>query len=236
SGYTDIAIGTAKLLGFQLATNFNTPYFSKSLTEFWRRWHISLSTWFRDYVYIPLGGNRKSKFRADLNILITFVLSGFWHGAAWTFLVWGALHGSILILEKRLIKIDIEQKNNFQKGLHVILTFSFICLAWVFFRSNSLSDALFILRNMFSDIPQYFDFMTVAVKFRGMGLKPSDLLLLTFFILLLLIIESLKNNDRVRDLFNTNKALRWTSYYFLLIIIIVSATKNPAGNFIYFQF
>ena len=143
SGYSDIAIGTARLFGFDLMTNFNTPYFSRSLGEFWRRWHISLSTWFRDYVYIPLGGNKTSVSRWYFNILVVFTVSGFWHGANWTFIIWGVIHGLVLIIESKLkIPQSTSSSGNFFQGLGV---FAIVCLGWVFFRANSIQDALYIL-------------------------------------------------------------------------------------------
>ena len=164
SGYSDIAIGLARLLGFKLMTNFNTPYFSKSLTDFWRNWHISLSTWFKDYVYIPLGGNRISKKKMHLNILITFLLSGFWHGANWTFLIWGAIHGFGLIIEKNFY---FKLKNNFVlDSLRIFSTFSIVCLAWIFFRSETFSDSILIFNNLFVDILDYTNYDIMSLKFR----------------------------------------------------------------------
>jgi alginate O-acetyltransferase complex protein AlgI len=236
SGYTDIAIGTAKLLGFDLAINFRTPYFSTSLTEFWRRWHISLSTWFRDYVYIPLGGNRGSVSRANVNIFITFVLSGFWHGAAWTFVIWGAIHGLVLIIEKTFTTKAEEVSSAFKQGFSWLVTFCIVCFAWIFFRSNSLSDAWFIITHMFSDVLSYTDLQAMALKFRGMGLQIKDILNAIFFVVVLLIIETSFRNERIKGLINSYRSVRWPAYYFLIIAIVISATKNPAGNFIYFQF
>ena len=139
AGYSLIAVGTAMLLGIRLMTNFNRPYLSGSVSEFWGRWHISLSTWFRDYVYIPLGGNRASKPRWLFNLFATFVLSGLWHGADWKFVVWGALNGLYLIAETLL-------NARRRKGpVHIAVTFALICLAWVFFRANSIDDALHVL-------------------------------------------------------------------------------------------
>lgn len=236
SGYTDIAIGTAKLLGFDLTVNFLTPYFSRSLTEFWRRWHISLSTWFRDYVYIPLGGNRTTPLRANYNIFITFVLSGFWHGANWTFVIWGAIHGAVLIIEKTFRRGTEENTGTFKNTLNTLLTFVIVCFAWIFFRANTLADAVYIITHMFSDISQYAHIHTMALKFRGMGLKVPDVVTSVLFIMILIAIESLQKNEVVCNIVRSYRLVRWPVYYLMLIVIVISATKNPAGNFIYFQF
>ncbi|WP_198170217.1 MBOAT family O-acyltransferase [Mucilaginibacter arboris] len=236
SGYSDIAIGTAKLLGFDLTTNFKMPYLSTSLTEFWHRWHISLSTWFRDYVYIPLGGNRTSNLKANFNIFITFVLSGFWHGANWTFIIWGAIHGFVLIVEKMLTIKGQKNENTFNKLISTLLSFIIVCFAWIFFRSNSLSDAFIIITKMFSDVNEYSNFLNMSLKFRGMGLQISDIFISLFFLCVLLTMELQYNNEKLRYALRSYRFLRWSVYYFLIISIVFSATKNPAGNFIYFQF
>src|SRR5438270_2377903 len=144
SGYTDIAIGSAKLFNLHLMRNFAYPYFSQSIPEFWRRWHISLSTWFREYVYISLGGNRTSKLRQAFNIAVVFLLSGLWHGANWTFVIWGALHGFFYlcywIFAPRVGRED-EEAPWFVQAVRILFTFNLVCLAWVFFRAPSLSEA-----------------------------------------------------------------------------------------------
>ena len=148
SGYTDMARGVARMMGFRLMLNFNNPYLAVSLSDFWSRWHISLSTWFRDYVYIPLGGNREGACRTYLNLLVTFIISGLWHGAAWKFLVWGALHGLGLVATRQLERSDWfrEQMPRFVKQAGVFL---FVCFAWIFFRSESMHDAGFIISRIF---------------------------------------------------------------------------------------
>jgi D-alanyl-lipoteichoic acid acyltransferase DltB (MBOAT superfamily) len=234
SGYSDIAIGLARLLGFKLMTNFNTPYFSKSLTDFWRNWHISLSTWFKDYVYIPLGGNRISKKKMHLNILITFLLSGFWHGANWTFLVWGAIHGFGLIIEKNF---PFRLKNNFvSDSLRIFSTFSIVCLAWIFFRSETFSDSILIFNNLFVDILDYTNYNIMSLKFRGIGLKPIDLIKCVLFVILLIFIELSSKSKKIMNIFNSNKFIRYGGYYFILILIIFWGTRFSGNNFIYFQF
>jgi len=236
SGYSDIAIGTARLLGFDLMTNFRTPYFSKSLTEFWRRWHISLSTWFRDYVYIPLGGSRVGKYRVNANIFITFVVSGLWHGANWTFVIWGGIHGLFLILEKNIIKIRRKRDNIIMNYISMIYTFLIVSFSWIFFRSNNVGEALYILKNMFSDISEWFNFLTVSLKFRGMGLTVFDLVTTTILLFTLIVIEIGINSSSLKNFIEKHQFLRWSIYLFLIFLIIISATKNNEENFIYFQF
>lgn len=150
SGYSDIAIGLAYLMGFELAANFNAPYTATSITDFWHRWHISLSTWLRDYLYIPLGGNRKGKVRQYVNLLITMVLGGLWHGASWNFVFWGALHGIGLMFDKFWLSLKIS-KTRLMKVLGVILTFNFVSFAWIFFRARSFADAWLVLTRIFTE-------------------------------------------------------------------------------------
>ena len=150
SGYSDIAIGTAKLLDIDLMKNFKSPYYSASVREFWSRWHISLSTWFRDYLYIPMGGSRCGRIRHAFNTLVTFLVSGLWHGANWTFVLWGALHGVMQIIENLLKKVlDPFRKNRAGHVVSVIFVFLFTCFAWVFFRAQSFTDAIYVIKTAF---------------------------------------------------------------------------------------
>ncbi len=158
AGYTNIAIGAAKVMGFRLMKNFDRPYSSRSIAEFWRRWHISLSTWFKDYLYIPLGGNRVSSRRRDFNLMVTFLISGLWHGANWTFIVWGALHGIYLVVALRTASIraglvhtlGLDRLPRLLGAIQIVVTFSLVSFAWIFFRANTLADALYIITHLFS--------------------------------------------------------------------------------------
>lgn len=161
SGYSDMAIGIALLLGFHFNINFNSPYKSASITEFWRRWHISLSTWLRDYLYISLGGNRKGKFRQYLNLIITMLLGGLWHGASWNFVAWGSFHGIALALHKAWMAIIGRKKEVETHGLRrllgVIITFHFVCFSWIFFRNSSFENSIAMLEQIFTAFhPQLF--------------------------------------------------------------------------------
>ncbi len=156
SGYSDIAIGSAQILGYDLMKNFDRPYYAKSISEFWKRWHISLSTWFRDYLYIPLGGNRVNKARWYFNLFVTFLVSGLWHGANWTFVIWGAIHGIYLIIAiwtKSIVDrfyLFIKLSNNWiRKIIDIFVTFHLVLFAWIFFRANSFSDAIYVIKNIF---------------------------------------------------------------------------------------
>lgn len=151
SGYSEIALGSARVMGFELMENFNAPYFSTSISEFWRRWHISLSTWFRDYLYIPLGGNRVSEWRIYFNQFVIFMVSGLWHGAKWTFVIWGCLHGFYLIVaifrNKKMPFLQLP-KNNLGYTINLITTFILVMFAWVFFRADGIHDALIVLKKI----------------------------------------------------------------------------------------
>jgi len=153
SGYSDMAIGLSLLLGFRLNINFNLPYKAISMTDFWHRWHISLSSWLRDYLYIPLGGNRKGRIRQMVNLMITMLLGGLWHGANWKYVVWGGLHGIALVFEKIFYKSNsfvIFNSNRIYRFLRVLLTFHFVLFCWIFFRANNLGEAIGIIKYIFS--------------------------------------------------------------------------------------
>jgi len=234
SGYSDIAIGTARLFGFDLMRNFNSPYFSRDIGEFWRRWHISLSTWFRDYVYIPLGGSRSDrKHKQILNILLTFTVSGLWHGANWTFVAWGFLNGlyyipSILfgnIRKRKLVTNKIVAFDSILPGakelLQILITFLLTLLAWVFFRAESISHAFSYLNNLFS-----LSFFSLPNKSYLPGL---------FLLLLFIIVEWIqRRKQHGMQIERFTIFIRWPIYYFLIFAIVLSF--NGESTFIYFQF
>ena len=163
SGYSDIALGSAQVMGVKLMKNFDHPYFARSISEFWRRWHISLSTWFRDYVYIPLGGNRVSKPHWAFNLFLTFLISGLWHGANWTYIIWGALHGLYFVLSsltepfwQRLSALTrLDRLPRLKAAIAMLTTFSLVTFAWIFFRAATLGDALYITRHLISGWRSY---------------------------------------------------------------------------------
>ena len=166
AGYSLIAIGVARVLGFKLMENFHRPYFACTVGEFWHRWHISLSTWFKDYVYIPLGGNRVGRIRNYFNLLITFVISGIWHGANWTFFCWGSLHGILLCIEKTL-GFSKRKFTGVKKFCHWFVTFVLVCFAWILFRANNLHEATVILKGIFTNPgmpkPEFANFIAIGL-------------------------------------------------------------------------
>lgn len=234
SGYSDIAIGSARLIGVRLMLNFNVPYISASLKEFWSRWHISLSTWFRDYLYIPLGGNRKSKVRTLINLYLVFLISGLWHGANWTFVIWGAIHGIILVYEYLRRK---QKKLPISKPIKQLFVFSVVLISWVYFRANNVSQANTIIFKHFIEIPllvkSYFSGTSVLNGFGTISVSiiaKNILLLFLFF-----TIDVLKSTKGYIRLFVQNSWFRFASYFVLLYSIIFLGYFGETA-FIYFQF
>ncbi|HVO44946.1 MAG TPA: MBOAT family O-acyltransferase [Steroidobacteraceae bacterium] len=239
SGYSHIALGTARLMGFELMQNFATPYFSQSPPEFWRRWHISLSTWFRDYVYIPLGGNRGSRGRQALNLLATFGLSGLWHGANWTYLIWGLLNG-LYVLPRIFIGEPLaaaaRSSNSFVRipviGLRVLLTFSLITLAWLFFRARDVGSAWHYLGQVVS--PSVF--ASPVPLLRELGIL-SVALYAAAAVLLLLALEFAQRERRYALDFGPRPwLLRWPTYAGVIALVLLFRYTGAALDFIYFQF
>lgn len=232
SGYSDIAIGLAKIMGIKLMDNFKRPYFSKTISEFWKRWHISLSSWFKDYVYIPLGGNRVKLSRWVLNILIVFIVSGLWHGANWTFIIWGALHGVYLIFERLLVKTThIKSKilKNTIACLQIIKTFILVNIGWIFFRANSVSDAIYILKNIFFNF--VFNFSLLASE---IGINK---ILYCFTIIgFMELVHLIQEHKGIRSfLDNKPTYIRWGIYIIIILSILLLGVFNNT-EFIYFQF
>ncbi|MCB9202366.1 MAG: MBOAT family protein [Flavobacteriales bacterium] len=231
SGYSDIAIGTSRLLGFDLMKNFAFPYFSRDIAEFWRRWHISLNTWFRDYLYIPLGGSKGGKMMQIRNVFIIFLVSGFWHGANWTFIIWGfinALYFFPLMLAKsnRNNLGDISENSffpSFKEFISIVGTFSLTCFAWIFFRAESVSHAWSYIESIFIFSGNFF---TSQVEIKSF---------IIIMLILLLIIEWIaRKNEFALEKLPDSKLVRW-SFYFILVWICIIFKGNQA-NFIYFQF
>lgn len=244
SSYSDMAIGAAQVMGFKLKENFRQPYFSKSVAEFWRRWHISLSTWFRDYLYIPLGGNRVSKWRGYINILIVFAVSGLWHGAEWSFIIWGVLNGAYQIIEKELKilteKVSIFKKNKESKSYQIIkilITYSLICFAWIFFRAENISVAITLIKQMFMEFNPWI--LTDGTLY-NLGLDEKNFHLAIFSIILLLMFDYYNAKQDVRErLGSCHVIFRWSVYYILIFSIIIFGVYGlgyDASQFIYLQF
>jgi alginate O-acetyltransferase complex protein AlgI len=245
SGYTDIARGSAEVMGYRLMENFRRPYFAKSVIEFWQRWHISLSTWFRDYVYGPLGAKCKPKWRWYHNLMVVFVLSGLWHGAGWTFVIWGTLHGTYMVMsqatrrwrKKMIAFLTLDRHPQVHKWVQVLVTFHLVVFAWVFFRANSLSDALLILRK----IPS-IEFGSLATDL-ARGFYTNDLSRgwfdLTVAFACLALLQAVQLKQRVGDIRDALDArpvwMRWAVYYAAVMAIILFGAYEHAP-FIYFQF
>ena len=237
SGYSDIAIGCAKLFGIDLMTNFKSPYFSFSIKEFWSRWHISLSTWFRDYVYIPLGGNRVPRWRHCLNLLITFLVSGFWHGSSLTYLVWGGLHGLLQIIETLIYpKTRRGAVVNRRRHLWQLpITFILLCFTWIFFRANSIQDAIWIISRLFWDIERPLNYLQTCIICLGVSRIAAIGMFLSVLLLTAYDFVSLKC-DVIAAFSRQKFFIRWPVYVLFLVVIALFSSKGVATEFIYFQF
>ena len=240
SGYSDMAIGLSRILGFNFKRNFNMPYLSQNVTEFWKRWHISLSEWLMEYLYIPLGGSRNGKIRTFINLFITMVLGGLWHGANWTFIIWGALHGIALCIHKIYMKCSNKSRNTFiYKIISTFFTFLFVSFCWIFFRAENISNAYYIIRNM-------FDF-NIGIKQPYLWSFVSTIIVIVVYILV--IIKNPFENQLEKSLTKENFChvmgfypildlkLFWNRVIFLvyvgLIIGLAYVGQNPFiyGNF-----
>jgi D-alanyl-lipoteichoic acid acyltransferase DltB (MBOAT superfamily) len=262
SAYTDIAIGTARIMGFDLMENFRQPYFARSVREFWGRWHISLSTWFRDYLYIPLGGNRVPFPRQLFNLLIVFLVSGLWHGASWTFVIWGGLHGLFVVGEaiwervrQPAVAVPVSpivqpaltpapspsgrgERNSRRRwgvSLRIAVTFAAVCFAWIFFRANSLPDAAYIVSHLFA----FGNPGGLTDPFASGLLSNHAEFIISFGLIgLLVLVDRLDAKYGLNHLFRVSPAaLRWAVYYVVGSAILFSGLYGSgAQEFIYFQF
>lgn len=249
SGYSDIAIGAAQVLGFDLMENFHSPYFSKSVSEFWRRWHISLSTWFRDYVYIPLGGNRRGKLRKYWNVMITFCLSGLWHGASWNYVVWGALNGLYQVvgdgskkLRASLTRLFCVNTKCFSyRFFQGLITFGLIDFSWLFFRAASFKTAVMMLLHTLRN-PGLLSMLDTenVLGIHTLALDEKDFYVLLAAIGILLVVDLLKERIHFRTLLlRQNLLFRYLVYYVIFFVILIFGIYGPefdASTFIYFQF
>lgn len=235
SGYSDIAIGTAKLFGIELMTNFRSPYFSKSIKEFWKRWHISLSAWFRDYVYIPLGGNRVSKIRCYGNLMITFLASGLWHGASWNFVVWGGIHGAAQVAENAVSGHVKESKKGLTGVFQTAMVFGFCTFAWIFFVSHSVGDAFYVIGNCLEGISQPVEFLRNG--FTDIGFSKVMLLIVGVCVSMMAVYDYIfLKEDFTEVIAKKNKCMQWIFYIVIGLMIVFFSQKGVAAEFIYFQF
>ena len=237
SGYSDIAIGLARVMGYELRINFLQPYFSRSISEFWHRWHISLSTWFRDYVYIPLGGNRVKLPRLYFNLMVTFLISGLWHGANWTFLIWGGIHGLVMIaskftaaLRRKMVVLSgLAKLPRLHAAVQMAITFSIVLVAWVFFRAPTFHEAIYMLRHF---VP-YGGFRSSVLIASGLPRASAPFIVL--FVLIMFAVEwFIAHPSRARRLWD-HRGLRYAGYYAVIFSIIFFGVFGHI-DFIYFQF
>lgn len=241
SAYSDIARGSAALLGFRLMKNFRAPYLAVSVRDFWQRWHISLSTWFRDYLYFPLGGSRCTFARSCLNLLIVFLLSGLWHGAALTFVIWGLLNGLYQIAERTISAWQKKKRRSPARVcgavvcLQRLFTFVLICLSWVFFRAGSVKDAVIVLKSLFG-------FQSAAhngLHLTAMGLSRSVWLLLFGAVALLLGVDAIQERISLEEFLQKRAFLRWGVMLLLIALILIFGSYGSGYNpqdFVYFRF
>jgi D-alanyl-lipoteichoic acid acyltransferase DltB (MBOAT superfamily) len=263
SGYSDIAIGGARVMGYSLMKNFDRPYASKSVSEFWKRWHISLSSWFKDYFYISLGGNRVVKWRWYFNLFLTFLVSGLWHGANWTFIIWGVLNFFYLFFsiisqnyrDKFSKMIGLNRLPHLHNFIKTNIVFLLICFAWIFFRSNNISDSLYIIKEINHSLIEWaakifnliildkysvfwnhnFPFRIIVHFINKLGVTVYEFGSMIFFIIILEAVQVMQKKKSFGAGNKYPKLLRWSGYYFILFLIIVFGKYNQQ-EFIYFQF
>ena len=246
AGYTYIAIGASKILGVELMNNFNTPYLATSVKDFWDRWHISLTSWFRDYLYFPLGGSRKGKLRKYVNIMIVFSVSGLWHGAAWHYVVWGMLHGGLRVAEEITEKLRTKVTNLLQintavlsyKAFRVCVTFFLVTIAWVFFRAESIGQALDLIKNM---LTVWNPWVLFDDSLLCLGLDGKDWNVLLFALLVMFVTECFqyKKVSLSGKFAEQNLIFQWGFFLVGILFIMVFGIYGPAysaAQFIYFQF
>jgi alginate O-acetyltransferase complex protein AlgI len=243
SGYSDIAIGAARMMGFSLMKNFDAPYLARSVRNFWRRWHISLSSWLMDYVYIPLGGSRVSRGRHYFNLMATFLLSGLWHGANWTFVVWGALHGLYLVvgnatanLRRRAYDaLGISPENRLAAVWQILITYVLVCAAWVIFRANTLGDAGYVLAHMLDGIGRPLVYIKEGLA--AMDISALTLLRIVFLVGVLLVLDVVsQREDPIQRISRWPLGIKWSLYVLFMIMMIVLSPHDAPADFIYFQF
>lgn len=246
AGYSTIAIGAAGVMGFRLMDNFASPYCAISVPDFWKRWHISLTSWFRDYLYIPLGGNRKGKICKYFNKLVVFIVSGFWHGARWSYVVWGGLNGVLIVLSEMLLplkkwmktKLGWKEEAASNKVLQAVVTFVFVDFTWIFFRAPGTKDALKMIQSMFTarNFEIFFDH-----SLYNLGLDRRNFILMIVAIILLMIVDVLHNKGiHIRTWLQTqNRWFRWLVYIVMIEVVLlfgIWGVGYDQAAFIYFQF
>lgn len=246
AGYTYIAIGSAKIMGFSLMNNFNTPYLATDIKDFWNRWHISLTSWFKDYLYFPLGGSRKGKLRKYINIFVVFLLSGLWHGAAWHYVVWGVVHGVMRIVgeittglrEKIYSFLHFRRDTVATKLFRIACTFCMVTIAWVFFRGESVHQSIAMIKSMFTTFNPWV-LSDGSLFLLGLDAKEWNVLMLSLLILLIVDVLKYKKINLVEIFMQQNLWFRWLVFYIGILAVVILGVYGPqynAAQFIYFQF
>jgi alginate O-acetyltransferase complex protein AlgI len=240
SGYSNIAIGTAKFMGYDLMQNFNQPYFSTTIKAFWSKWHISLSTWFRDYLYIPLGGSKKGIWRKYFNTLLVFMVSGLWHGANFTFIVWGFIHGVLVSISNVLSDSNlfiVSKQNKFVRFISLLFLFFLVTIAWIYFRANTITEANYFVKEMIIGFPNVIQSFSKGVPvFNPLHLESKlEFIQLFSFVGAIFILDYLMSNRHVVNFFLNKRWVRLTAYGIgFIAILFLGYTEN--ASFIYFQF
>jgi len=243
SGYSDIALGSARVMGFDLMKNFDRPYSAKNIPEFWRRWHISLSTWFKDYLYIPMGGSRVPALRRHFNIFVVFLVSGLWHGANWTYIIWGSLHGIYMVFgamtahirNKIRDVIGLAKVHWLDNGVQKLITFFLVTIAWIFFRANTVPDAFYMIRKLPSALGEFIGVLKHTFTL-AMPIANARVLMCVAVVLIMELIHSIQKKRSLNTLLqNQPRYIRWCVYYvFVFAVIYLGIFHNR--QFIYFQF
>ncbi|MBI2890073.1 MAG: MBOAT family protein [Nitrospirae bacterium] len=244
SGYVDIGIGSARVLGFHLSPNFERPYAAESISDFWRRWHMSLSAWFRDYVYLPLGGRKVSFARWSLNVFVVFLASGLWHGASWTFVIWGGLHGLYMVGARVTQtyrttwaeRCGLSRHPGVHRRIRIGVTFVLVCFAWIFFRANTVPDALYIARNLTTGWLEVSSLAGIDRLVTQIGLGRRGLLVAVLVTGLMVYVQKLQSRFSVHVWFTQKPVwFRWASYDAIVLAILLWGNYD-SNSFIYFQF
>jgi len=246
SGYTDMALGSARLFNIKLTQNFNSPYLSTSVSDFWRRWHITLSRFLKDYLYIPLGGSRNGSARRSINLMITMLLCGIWHGAGWSFIVWGGIHGLFLVagsyyrpLKKKIHEFIGWDKSSFLKAWQTFFTFNLVAFAWIFFRANNLSDAFYVVTHLTTGLGEALPNLyrpDILVQNVFIGVKKWEFILMLGLIVFTFLTDWLTKNREIGDLLFREPAwVRWPVYYMLILSTLILGIFGES-QFIYFKF
>ena len=236
AGYTDMARGIGKMVGINLMENFNLPYLSNSIQDFWRRWHISFSSWLRDYLYFPLGGNRKGISRTVINTLIVFAISGLWHGASWTFIIWGFLHGTGISIE-RVLKSLIKKPIFIPNILKILYAYFMITLFWIFFRSPTVSDAIYILRNSLVGLKHFYSINYLYASLMQLFVYDRTEMIITFgAVFIAIFLEILQRKTHILQIIGRQRVFIRYAIYILIIFMIIELRNADISVFIYQQF